>query len=72
MIEGSAEPFDAADLAEWVGAYRAKYHWDMAAETEGVWRVRPQRVLAWICDSSGLDGGAAFANSATEWRFDPR
>jgi len=70
IIEGRAEPFAAADIAEWVGGYREKYNWEMPEETEGVWRVRPDRVLAWICDSSGLDAGAAFANSATEWRFD--
>ena len=69
VIEGTAEPFDPTDLAEWVRTYREKYHWDMPAQTEDVWCVEPGRVMAWLCDSSGLDGGAGFANSATEWRF---
>ena len=41
----------------------------MPASIDGVYVVQPERVLAWICDSTGLDGGAAFSNSATEWRF---
>jgi len=70
IIEGTAGPLDVADAADWARAYREKYHWDMPEQTDDVWSVRPARVLAWLCDSSGLDGGAGFANSATEWRFD--
>ncbi|MEE9255438.1 MAG: hypothetical protein V3U43_10905, partial [Pseudomonadales bacterium] len=54
---------------KWALAYNQKYNCDMPAETEGVYVVTPERVLAWISDSSGLDGGAGFSNSATEWRF---
>lgn len=34
-----------------------------------VYCVEPKRVLAWIVDPTGLDGGVMFSNSATEWRF---
>lgn len=70
IIEGSAEPLRDQSTAEtWARLYKEKYNWDMPAKTDDVFVVMPERVLAWICDSSGLDGGAAFANSATEWRF---
>jgi len=69
IIEGVATPLEQIDVKFWVDAYNAKYSWDMPPQTEGVWKVIPQRVLAWISDSSGLDGGATFSNSATEWKF---
>ena len=69
IIEGTVQPLRPADLGFWLDAYRAKYHWDMPETVDGVFEVRPHRVLAWMCDSSGRDGGALFSNTATEWRF---
>ena len=43
----------------------------MPESSQDVWQVEPHRVLAWLCESSGLDYGASFHNSATEWRFKP-
>lgn len=70
IIEGTASPLDESDLDFWVGEYNAKYNWDMPLTTEDVFEVRPVRVLAWMCDSTGQDGGALFSNSATQWHFD--
>ena len=72
VIEGVATPLAESDAGQWAGAYNQKYRWDMPATNEDVWQVAPGRVMAWLCDSSGLDGGATFSNSATEWRFDLR
>ncbi len=69
IIEGVAGPMPATHIDQWVAAYRAKYNWDMPRSAEDVYVVEPKRVLAWICDSSGRDGGVLFSNTATEWRF---
>jgi len=69
IIEGIAIPLEQIDVEFWVDVYNEKYNWDMPSQTEGVWQIIPKRVLAWISDSSGLDDGASFSNSATEWRF---
>jgi hypothetical protein len=70
IIEGLASPLAEADADEWAREYNRKYNWDMAATGHGVYRVTPRRVLAWMVDPTGLDGGVGFSNSATEWRFD--
>ena len=70
ILEGHASAMPDVDIGFWVDAYRKKYNWEMPQTAEGVYRVIPARVLAWICDSSGLDGGMLFSNTATEWRFD--
>jgi hypothetical protein len=31
---------------------------------------RPRVVFAWLCDGSGLDGGASFSQAATRFRFE--
>ena len=70
LIEGIVEPLaDQQSATEWAELYNAKYNWDMPASAKDVWLTRPTRVLAWISDSSGLDKGATFSNSATEWKF---
>jgi hypothetical protein len=69
IIEGTAHPLQEDDLEFWIREYNAKYNWDMPHTTDDVFEVRPTRVLAWVCDSSGQDGGALFTNSATEWSF---
>ena len=70
IIEGTAHPLQERDLEFWVSEYNSKYNWDMPHTTIDVYEVKPVRVLAWICDSSGLDKGAMFSNSATEWKFE--
>ena len=70
IVEGIAEEIADEKIARvWADTYNEKYSWDMPVSIEDVYSVSPKRILAWICDSSGLDYGAAFSNSATEWRF---
>lgn len=70
LIEGRAHPVsDEIAATEWASEYGHKYHWEMPENLRDVWVVEPERVLAWLSDSSGLDGGAGFSNSATAWVF---
>ena len=70
IIEGRVEPLrDESSARIWAERYNEKYSWDMPASVTGVFRVIPQRAMAWLCDASGLDAGSGFSNSATEWRF---
>ena len=69
ILEGTVAPIEIADLRFWVEAYREKYQWEMPESVEGVYQVRAKRILAWLCDSSGEDGGIMFSNTATQWRF---
>lgn len=70
IVEGTVASLSVDDVAVWVEAYREKYQWEMPATTVDVFDVRPTRVLGWICDNTGLDGGMMFSNTATQWRFD--
>jgi hypothetical protein len=48
IIEGRVEDFDRSGMTAFCDAYEAKYaHRPSESETEGVYVVRPQRVLAW-------------------------
>lgn len=48
VVEGRAKPMDPGLLPTFLDAYEAKYAYRPSAEqTEGVYEVRPQRVLAW-------------------------
>jgi len=70
LIEGIAEPLrDEKTARVWAEQYNEKYSWDMPASVDDVYRVIPKRALAWLCDSTGLDAGVGFSNSATEWKF---
>ncbi|MCB1693563.1 MAG: pyridoxamine 5'-phosphate oxidase family protein [Pseudomonadales bacterium] len=69
IIEGHAAQMDASDLEFWIRAYREKYETDMPESTDGVYVVNPRRVLAWMVDPTGRDGGVLFSNTATEWKF---
>jgi hypothetical protein len=70
LIEGIAEPLQDEKTARiWAEQYNEKYSWDMPVSVDDVYRVIPKRALAWLCDSTGLDAGAGFSNSATEWKF---
>ena len=70
VVEGVATALQQRDAVDWAKSYNRKYNWDMPETADDVWQVTPTRVLAWLCDSSGLDYGAGFSNSATEWRFE--
>ena len=70
IVEGLATPMARNDLTLWIEQYKHKYHWDMPESIEDVYEVKPVRVLAWICDSSGLDAGVIFSNTATQWQFE--
>lgn len=70
VIQGRAQRLrDRAQIEAYIARYRVKYNWEIAEDADDLFIVEPVRVLAWIVDGSGLDGGAAFSNSATEWRF---
>lgn len=70
LIEGYARALtDLALAREWAARYRTKYEWEIPDSPDGVFCVHPHRVLAWLSDASGLDGGVAFSSSPTEWRF---
>ena len=71
ILEGLAGRDPSADeQARWMREYAEKYNWDAPPPAEEMILVRPTRVLAWVCDPTGLDGGTGFLNSATEWRFE--
>ncbi len=72
ILEGTAETLtDRARLAEVVRAYNLKYHMNMDPDAlpGPFYAVRPRVAFGWVSDDSGLDGGAAFHDSATRWRF---
>lgn len=69
LLEGRAVSAEPATIADWAEMYNRKYHWDVPPDMAGVYLLLPTRALGWISDSSGLDHGAQFSNSATEWRF---
>ena len=48
IVEGRVEAFDRARLDAFLDAYEAKYNFRPSADqTEGIYTVRPARVLAW-------------------------
>ena len=73
-IQSVAQAPDARPVVIVHGAYGGGWDWrtveaELRDGGHDVYRVTPRRVLAWLCDSSGLDSGVGFSNSATEWRF---
>jgi len=65
VIEGRVETLDHSLLEQFVDAYEAKYAYRPNAEqTEGVYVVRPRRVLAWREEN--------FPTSATRFQFSER
>ena len=70
VIEGIATVLSSEHAIVWAKDYNQKYNWDLPETTDGVWQIAPGRVLAWRSDNTGLDNGAGFSNSATEWRFE--
>jgi len=71
ILEGIAAPDPSVeDAARWADEYGSKYVYDDAPGPGEVFVVQPKRILAWISDPTGLDDGASFLNSATEWKFD--
>ena len=69
IVEGIVLQIELADLSFWLEFYRDKYQWEMPESIDSVYQVQPRRILAWICDSSGEDGGVIFSNIATQWLF---
>jgi hypothetical protein len=67
IVEGAAEAFGgAAEIADFLAAYNAKYRWDMDASEAPFLRVRPRLAFGFI------EHPGRFAATATRWRFDPR
>ncbi|HSJ98265.1 MAG TPA: pyridoxamine 5'-phosphate oxidase family protein [Myxococcota bacterium] len=70
IVEGTASLLVAPDLAARVtAAYNEKYRWALEPRPGEFFEVRPRVVFGWLCDGSGLDGGALFSQTATRWRF---
>lgn len=73
ILEGRAHVLQDEELTRRVvELYNEKYRWQMEARPGEFFEVRPRRVFAWLCDGSGLDGGALFHQTATRWAFDER
>jgi len=71
IVEGSARLVeDVARARPVAAAYDEKYAWDYEPAAGEFFEVRPQVGFGWLCDASGLDGGALFSQTATRWRFD--
>ncbi len=70
ILEGIAgrDP-SSEDVTRWKDEYASKYNWENPPGPGEIFVVQPSRILAWICDPTGLDDGAGFLNSATEWKF---
>ena len=70
IVEGVAsELHEAAGVRRVTDAYNAKYSWNLEAKPGEFFEVRPRVVFAWLCDGSGQDGGALFAQTATRFLF---
>jgi hypothetical protein len=71
ILEGDARLLHDAALTTHIAAvYNAKYSWDIQASPGEFFEVRPRVVFGWLCDGSGLDGGALFSHTATRWRLE--
>ena len=71
ILEGTAALLqDEALTQQIVTTYNEKYNWDMSAKPGEFFEIRPRAVFGWLCDGSGRDGGALFAQSATQWMFE--
>ena len=71
IVEGTVcELHEPAIFRRVTDAYNAKYSWNLEAKPGEFFEVHPRVVFAWLCDGSGLDGGALFAQTATRFRFE--
>lgn len=71
ILEGTATlVLDIATAERIAAAYNEKYDWDLEAKPGEFFEVRPRVAFGWLCDGSGLDGGALFSQTATRWVFD--
>ncbi len=71
ILEGTARVLEDPDTTRTVNdAYDRKYNWDMVAEPGEFLVVTARVAFGWLCDPTGLDGGALYSQTATRWRFD--
>jgi len=71
IVEGTAaECHDAARSTRVASLYNEKYHWDMQPTPGEFFAVRPRVAFGWLCDGTGLDRGALYAQTATRWVFE--
>ena len=63
IVEGVAEALGASLLETFRRAYKEKYDWDMADQTEGLYAVRPRVVFGFI------EHEGQFTKTATRWTF---
>jgi len=69
ILEGRAEQaHDPGSLGPVLEHHQAKYHWKMEPAPGEFWIVRPRVAFGWLCDGSGLDGGALY--SQNRWTFE--
>ncbi len=71
ILEGRVEiTREPALLKRFVEAYNPKYTWSFTPDQVGdLYIARPRLAFAWICDGTGLDGGATFSATATRFEF---
>jgi hypothetical protein len=70
IVEGAASSLVAPErIARVTAAYNEKYHWNLEAQPDEFFELRPRVVFGWLCDGSGRDGGALYSQTATRWRF---
>jgi len=71
IVQGLAsELHEAGAVARVTEAYNAKYNWNVEPKAGEFFEVKPRVVFGWLCDGSGLDGGALFSQTATRWLFE--
>ena len=71
IVEGVASEAHELDVVRRVtDAYNAKYSWNLEAKPGEFFEVKPRVIFAWLCDSSGQDGGALFSQTATRFLFE--
>ena len=71
IVEGVASQLqDAGAVRRVTEAYNVKYNWSVEPTAGEFFEVQPRVVFGWLCDGSGLDGGALFSQTATRWLFE--
>jgi hypothetical protein len=70
IVEGEASPLeDVEAMREVADAYNRKYSWTIEPSPGEFFCVVPRLAFGWLCDGSGLDGGALYSQTATRWSF---
>jgi general stress protein 26 len=70
ILEGTARRVEDAETGrQFIEAYNPKYNAGLDGPPGALFVVEPLVAFGWLCDPSGLDGGAIFASTGTRWDF---